>query len=268
VSCTRAGLGVAAPGRGGRARCRGAGRVPPRLLAPATSFSSTGCRSSSLGVLRPECSWPSSSSDLRFGARPRALDVPHVQHLVLMTVAAPLILLGHPSLALRSGVPRPIAAAIETVLRSGTMRSLRAPAAASDLVVAGGYRGRPRMARSGAAQRAMSHALLAPDTAGQLSRRRCLFWRPVLARGRMDLYVRCICCSRRSRATRCLPSSAFCGRVVYACHRGKRRLLWPLAASGPAVRWRTDVVLGAVAYWFRGSRHLRLLSPRPRGRSR
>ncbi len=187
-----------------------------------------------------------------------------VQHLVLMTVAAPLILLGHPAVALRSGVPRPIAAAIETLLRSGMARSLARlllhPTScwlAGTVVVLAWHV--PALH-----ERAMStlfwHLIQQVSfLAGGL-----LFWRPVLVRGRMEPFVPLYLLLATFPCDALSAFLAFCGRVVYACHRGAPAAfgLSPLQDQqcAGALMWfwvTVAYLVPAVAVT------LRLLSPRP-----
>jgi cytochrome c oxidase assembly factor CtaG len=200
-----------------------------------------------------------------FSALDRELLTFHmVQHLVLMTVAAPLILLGHPALALRSGVPRSIATAIETVLRCEITRSvarlLLHPIScwlAGTVVVLAWH----VPALHERAMSTLSWHLIQQVTflAGGL-----LFWRPVLTRGRMEPFVPLYLLLATFPCDALSAFLTYCGRVVYACHRGAPAAfgLSPLQDQqcAGALMWfwvTVAYLVPAIAVT------LRLLSPRP-----
>jgi len=183
-----------------------------------------------------------------------------VQHLVLMTVAAPLILWGHPAVALRSGVPRPIAAAAGKFLASRMTRPLLHPIscwlAGTMVVVVWHVPAAHDLAMSSPSWHAIQQVSF---LAGGL-----LFWRPVLARGPMEPSVPLYLLLATFPCDALSAFLAFCGRVVYACHRGAPAALGlsPLEDQqcAGALMWfwvTVAYLIPAVAVT------LRLLSPRP-----
>jgi cytochrome c oxidase assembly factor CtaG len=189
-----------------------------------------------------------------------------VQHLVLMTVAAPLLLLGHPALALRSGMPRPIAAAIATLLRSGIVRALARlllhPTSswlAGTLVVLAWHV--PALHERAMSTLSWHLVQQVSFLAGGL-----LFWRPVLARGRIEPFVPLYLLLATFPCDALSAFLAYCERVVYPCHRGAPAAfgLSPLQDQqcAGALMWfwvTVAYLVPAVAVT------LRLLSPRPEG---
>jgi cytochrome c oxidase assembly factor CtaG len=147
-----------------------------------------------------------------------------VQHLLLMTVAAPLILLGTPGVALSRGVPQPIRGAVGRLLRSAAVRriarSVTHPAccwvAGTAVVVVWHV---PQVFELGMRSHSWHTIQHATFFAAGL-----LFWWPVIDAGPgsatlprpsvpLYLFLATLPCDALSAFL------AFCGRVVYPSHR-------------------------------------------------
>jgi len=183
-----------------------------------------------------------------------------LQHLLLMTIAAPLLMAGNAAVALRSGAPRPVAAAIGTLHLSRMTRPLLHPVscwlAGTMVVVVWHVPAAHELAMSSASWHLIQQVSF---LAGGL-----LFWRPVLARGRMEPFVPLYLLLATFPCDALSAFLAFCGRVVYACHRGAPAAfgLSPLQDQqcAGALMWfwvTVAYLVPAVAVT------LRLLSPRP-----
>jgi cytochrome c oxidase assembly factor CtaG len=147
-----------------------------------------------------------------------------VQHLLLMTVAAPLILLGAPAVALSRGVPQPVRGALDPFLRSAAVRriarSVTHPAscwlAGTAVVVAWHVPKVFELSMRSPSWHTIQHATF--FAAG------LLFWLPIIHAGPgsatlprslapLYLFLATLPCDALSAFL------AFCGRVVYPSHR-------------------------------------------------
>jgi len=167
---------------------------------------------------------------------------------------------GNAAVALRSGAPRPVAAAIGTLHLSRMTRPLLHPVscwlAGTMVVVVWHVPAAHELAMSSASWHLIQQVSF---LAGGL-----LFWRPVLARGRMEPFVPLYLLLATFPCDALSAFLAFCGRVVYACHRGAPAAfgLSPLQDQqcAGALMWfwvTVAYLVPAVAVT------LRLLSPRP-----
>ena len=182
-----------------------------------------------------------------------------VQHLVLMTIAAPLILVGNPAVALRSLLRRPMADATARALGRLLLHPVSCWLAGTVVVVAWHVPALHERAMSSPSWHLIQQLSF---LAGGL-----LFWRPVLARPAdplvpIYLFLATLPCDALSAFL------AFCGRVVYSCHRAAPTLLHlsPLQDQqcAGALMWfwvTVAYLVPAIAVT------LRLLSPRPEGES-
>jgi cytochrome c oxidase assembly factor CtaG len=147
-----------------------------------------------------------------------------IQHLLLMTIAAPLILLGAPAAAFLRGLPRPVGRAAGALLQSAPARRIGRPLihpvscwiAGTAVVVAWHVPPAHELGMSSPGWHVVQHASFL--AAG------LLFWRPVIAaRSSTDpsdrvfvpvyLFLATLPCDTLSAFL------AFCGRVVYPSHR-------------------------------------------------
>jgi putative membrane protein len=148
-----------------------------------------------------------------------------VQHLMLMTIAAPLILAGNPALAFRSGLPRPIDCATTRLFGSEVarplVRLLRHPVACwlagTIVVLVWHVPGTHDLAMSSPSWHLIQQLSF---VVGGL-----LFWRPVLAHGPSELFVPVYLLLATFPCDALSGFLAFCGRVVYECHRAAPTLL-------------------------------------------
>jgi putative membrane protein len=165
-----------------------------------------------------------------------------VQHLVLMTIAAPLLLAARPALALRSGAPRWIAYATKKLRQSETVRALgnvlRHPVAcwlAGTVVVVAWH---VPVAHHFATSSPTWHLIQQLSfLAGGM-----LFWRPVMGRGPNELFVPVYLLLATFPCDALSGFLAFCGRVVYACHRA--------ALTFPRLSPLQDQQCAAALMWF------------------
>jgi putative membrane protein len=197
----------------------------------------------------------------------RSLAFHMVQHLVAMTLAAPLILLGRPAVALSAAVPQGLRAASRRLLRSKAIlrvgRALTHPAScwlAGTGVVVAWHVPRAHALGLGSPWHAIQHASF---LVGGL-----LFWWPLISPGRrgaaalsgfhaiLYLFLAALPCDALSAFL------AFCGRVVYPAHASAHALLGLSAlqdqelAGGLMWVWVTFAYLLTATFMT-----LRMLSP-------
>jgi putative membrane protein len=178
-----------------------------------------------------------------------------VQHLVLMTIAAPLILAGIPA----TGIP-----ATAKLQRSRAARLLLHPVscwlAGTGVVLAWHVPAAHQLTMSSPSWHFLQQVSF---LAGGL-----LFWHPVMARGPMDPLVPVYLLLATFPCDALSAFLAFCGRVVYGCHHA------PAAPFG--LTPLQDQQCAGALMWFwvtiaylvpAIAATLRLVSPPPEGRS-